>query len=206
MKIKKMADGGPTYPLYGNQRIQNNTAPSIAQKFVPPAPMMPTPGQNPIGNPMLNQGMNQPIPQGMKKGGRVGMKEGGSILKTEMAKLDKASAKAPLGRRNFKETMRDLSIDKRRAAAEKGDNSEAFSLMGDSISKRKDIEGDNYRKELSTGERESLENAKDAKLRAKESAGMKKAKGGTVKMAKGGSASSRADGIAQRGKTKGRLV
>jgi hypothetical protein len=33
-----------------------------------------------------------------------------------------------------------------------------------------------------------------------------KAKGGTVKMAKGGTASSRADGIAQRGKTKGRLV
>jgi len=31
-------------------------------------------------------------------------------------------------------------------------------------------------------------------------------KGGTVKMAKGGSASSRADGIAQRGKTRGRMV
>jgi hypothetical protein len=39
---------------------------------------------------------------------------------------------------------------------------------------------------------------------------MKKAKGGTVKMAKGGSvrssASRRGDGIAQRGKTKGRMV
>ena len=33
-----------------------------------------------------------------------------------------------------------------------------------------------------------------------------KAKGSTVKMAKGGSASSRADGIAQRGKTRGRMV
>ena len=33
-----------------------------------------------------------------------------------------------------------------------------------------------------------------------------KAKGGTVKMAKGGSASSRADGIAQRGKTRGKFV
>ena len=32
-----------------------------------------------------------------------------------------------------------------------------------------------------------------------------KAKGGAVKMAKGGSVSSRADGIAQRGKTKGRM-
>jgi hypothetical protein len=32
-----------------------------------------------------------------------------------------------------------------------------------------------------------------------------KAKGGAVKMAKGGSASARADGIAQRGKTKGRM-
>jgi len=35
-------------------------------------------------------------------------------------------------------------------------------------------------------------------------AGMKK--GGAVKMAKGGSVSARADGIAQRGKTKGRIV
>ena len=128
------------------------------------------------------------------------------IVDVEMARLDKASDKAPLGRRNFKETMRDLSIDKRRAAMDKGDNSEVVSLMADSINKRKDIEGDNYRKELSTGERESLENAKDAKLRAKESAGMKKAKGGTVKMAKGGTASSRGDGIAQRGKTRGRMV
>ena len=34
----------------------------------------------------------------------------------------------------------------------------------------------------------------------------KKAKGGCVKMAKGGSVSSRADGVAQRGKTKGRMV
>lgn len=34
----------------------------------------------------------------------------------------------------------------------------------------------------------------------------KKAKGGCVKMAKGGSVSSRADGIAQRGKTKGKIV
>jgi len=36
--------------------------------------------------------------------------------------------------------------------------------------------------------------------------GVKKRKGGTVKMAKGGSASSRADGIAQRGKTRGRYL
>jgi hypothetical protein len=34
----------------------------------------------------------------------------------------------------------------------------------------------------------------------------KKAKGGCVKMAKGGSVSSRADGVAQRGKTKGKMV
>jgi hypothetical protein len=34
----------------------------------------------------------------------------------------------------------------------------------------------------------------------------KKAKGGAVKMAKGGSVSARADGCAQRGKTKGRIV
>jgi ABC-type enterochelin transport system substrate-binding protein len=33
-----------------------------------------------------------------------------------------------------------------------------------------------------------------------------KAKGGAVKMAKGGSVSARADGCAQRGKTKGRIV
>ena len=33
-----------------------------------------------------------------------------------------------------------------------------------------------------------------------------KKKGGCVKMAKGGSASSRGDGIAQRGKTRGRMV
>jgi hypothetical protein len=38
------------------------------------------------------------------------------------------------------------------------------------------------------------------------SRGLLKAKGGTVKMAKGGTASSRADGIAQRGKTRGRMV
>ena len=35
---------------------------------------------------------------------------------------------------------------------------------------------------------------------------MGKAKGGAVKMAKGGSVSARADGCAQRGKTKGRIV
>ena len=125
------------------------------------------------------------------------------IVDVEMARLDKASDKAPLGRRNFKETMRDLSIDKRRAAMDKGDNSEVVSLMADSINKRKDIEGDNYRKELSTGERESLENARDAKNRAKEATvrpSMKK--GGLVKS----SASRRADGAAQRGKTKGRTV
>lgn len=34
----------------------------------------------------------------------------------------------------------------------------------------------------------------------------KKAKGGKVKMAKGGSVSKRADGCAQRGKTKGKMV
>lgn len=39
---------------------------------------------------------------------------------------------------------------------------------------------------------------------AKKAMGMKK--GGCVKMAKGGSASSRADGCAQRGKTRGKFV
>ena len=125
------------------------------------------------------------------------------IVDVEMARLDKASDKAPLGRRNFKETMRDLSIDKRRAAMDKGDNSEVVSLMADSINKRKDIEGDNYRKELSTGEREALENVGDAKTRAKEATvrpSMKK--GGSVKS----SASSRADGAATRGKTRGKIL
>jgi hypothetical protein len=197
MKTKKMADGGgtgyptpPTYPFYGNQLTPNNTAPNG--------------NIQPASQPM--QPLAAPQPTQMNKGGKVG----NSMLKTEMAKLDKASDTAPLGRRDYKETMRDLAIDKRRAAMDKGDNSEAFSLMGDSISKRKDIEGGKYRRELSTGERESLQNAEDAKIRAKESAGMKKAKGGTVKMAKGGSvrssASRRGDGIAQRGKTKGRIV
>ena len=86
---------------------------------------------------------------------------------------------------------------------DKGDNSEVVSLMADSINKRKDIEGDNYRKELSTGEREALENVGDAKTRAKEATvrpSMKK--GGLVKS----SASRRADGAAQRGKTKGRTL
>ena len=198
MKTKKMADGGdtgypfgapvsPTYPFYGNQPSPNTTAPNA--------------NMQPASQPM--QPMAAPQPTQMKKGG---LADGGSILKSEMAKLDAASAKAPLGRRNYQETMRDLAIDKRRAAMDKGDNSEAFSLMGDSISKRKDMAGDNYRRELSTGERESLQNAEDAKIRAKENAGMKKAKGGTVKMAKGGSASSRGDGIAQRGKTRGKIV
>jgi hypothetical protein len=156
MKIKKMADGGPTYPLYGNQRIQNNTAPSMAQKFVPPAPMMPTPGRNLIGNPMLNQGMNQPIPQGMKKGGRVGMKEGGM---TEQERQDIEDAK----------------------------------------SRAKEDKATSTKKGMGEGKFDPVKKLKDL-------FGTKKAKGGTVKMAKGGSASSRADGIAQRGKTKGRLV
>ena len=126
------------------------------------------------------------------------------IVDVEMAKLDKASDTAPLGRRDYKETMRDLAINKRREAIDKGDNSEAFSLMGDSISKRKDIEGGKYRRELSTGERESLQNAEDAKIRAKENAGGKKA-GGAVKMAKGGFVRA-ADGAAKRGRTKGRTL
>ena len=198
MKTKKMADGGdtgyptpPTYPFYGNQPSPNTTAPNA--------------NMQPASQPMQPMAALQPTQ--MKKGG---LADGGSILKREMAKLDAASAKAPLGRRNYQETMRDLAIDKRRAAMDKGDNSEAFSLMGDSISKRKDMAGGKYRRELSTGERESLQNVEDAKIRAKENAGMKKAKGGTVKMAKGGSvrssASRRGDGIAQRGKTKGRIV
>ena len=61
---------------------------------------------------------------------------------------------------------------------------------------------------------QALQEAADAAMRVKEDMapttrttmgqGMKK--GGCVKMAKGGSASKRADGIAQRGKTRGKMV
>lgn len=61
---------------------------------------------------------------------------------------------------------------------------------------------------------QALQEAADAAMRVKEDMapttrttmgqGMKK--GGCVKMAKGGSASKRADGIAQRGKTRGKIV
>ena len=138
------------------------------------------------------------------------------IVDVEMARLDKASDKAPLGRRNYEETMRDLAIDKRRAAMYKGDNSEAVSLMADSINKRKDIAGGGYRRELSTGERESLQNVEDERIGKLEDKApttkseMGKKAGGAVKMAKGGlvksSASKRADGIAKQGKTKGRMI
>ena len=161
MKTKKMADGGPTYPFYNNQPVQNTTTPSVVQKFVSPTPMMPAPGQNLIGNPMQNQGMNQQNPQGMRKGGRVRMKAGGMTeqerQEIEDAKNRKKEETAP----TTKSTMGDGRIDM------------------DTLKK-----GYNKLKDLIKG----------------------KAKGGTVKMAKGGSASKRADGIAQRGKTKGRLV
>jgi hypothetical protein len=148
MKTKKMADGGPTYPFYNNQPVQNTTTPSVVQKFVSPTPMQ-------------NQGMNQQNPQGMKKGGRVRMKDGGMTeqerQEIEDAKNRKKEETAP----TTKSTMGDDRID-----------------MG-TLKK-----GYNKLKDLIKG----------------------KAKGGTVKMAKGGTASSRADGIAQRGKTRGRMV
>lgn len=62
---------------------------------------------------------------------------------------------------------------------------------------------------LTEAQRQAVQEAKDAAIRKKETAAgapvdtriEKKAKGGSV-----GSASRRADGIAQRGKTKGRFV
>jgi hypothetical protein len=180
MKTKKMADGGPTYPFYNNQPVQNTTAPSVVQKFVSPTPMMPAPGQNLIGNPMQNQGMNQQNPQGMKKGGRVGMKDGGMTEKKPHAAYT-AAKNDPKPDDKAMEEMRKVAeearLQKLLDAGHKG------STGGNSM-----VAPNDFRKLLG------------------ESSPKKRAKGGTVKMAKGGSASSRADGIAQRGKTKGRLV
>ena len=61
---------------------------------------------------------------------------------------------------------------------------------------------------------QALQEAADAAMRVKEdmapttrtTMGQVMKKGGCVKMAKGGSASKRADGIAQRGKTRGKIV
>ena len=72
-------------------------------------------------------------------------------------------------------------------------------------------------KEMASGEgkvpsKQSQQEAADAATRRKEEQApttkttMGKKKGGCVKMAKGGSASARADGIAQRGKTRGKIV
>ena len=72
-------------------------------------------------------------------------------------------------------------------------------------------------KEMKSGEgkvpsKESQQAAADAAQAAKEAKApttattMGKKKGGCVKMAKGGSASARADGCAQRGKTRGKMV
>ena len=72
-------------------------------------------------------------------------------------------------------------------------------------------------KEMASGEgkvpsKESQQAAADAAQAAKEAKApttattMGKKKGGCVKMAKGGSASARADGCAQRGKTRGKIV
>ena len=61
------------------------------------------------------------------------------------------------------------------------------------------------RRELNEDQKRSMAKERDLRDRyGSSSRGMKK--GGAVKMAKGGSASSRADGCAVRGKTKGRMV
>jgi hypothetical protein len=68
--------------------------------------------------------------------------------------------------------------------------------------------------ERSGPSKESMQNALDAAMRRKEemapttatTMGEPMKKGGCVKMAKGGSASKRADGCAQRGKTRGKMV
>ena len=73
---------------------------------------------------------------------------------------------------------------------------------------------DSMKTERTSPSKESMQAAVDAAMARKEAMapttasmmgeGMKK--GGCVKMAKGGSASKRADGIAQRGKTRGRVL
>ena len=81
-----------------------------------------------------------------------------------------------------------------------------------------DKKAEQYRKEAQdpyagkTPSKESQQAAADAAARRKEEQApttkttMGKKKGGCVKMAKGGSASARADGCAQRGKTRGTMV
>ena len=80
-----------------------------------------------------------------------------------------------------------------------------------------DKKAEQYRKEAQdpyagkVPSKESQQAAADAAQAAKEAKAqttkteMGKKKGGCVKMAKGGSASARADGIAQRGKTRGSI-
>ena len=81
-----------------------------------------------------------------------------------------------------------------------------------------DKKAEQYRKEAQNPyadkvpSKESQQAAADAAQPAKEAKAqttkteMGKKKGGCVKMAKGGSASKRADGIAQRGKTRGKVL
>jgi hypothetical protein len=76
----------------------------------------------------------------------------------------------------------------------------------------RDTKTDTVRSERTMPSPQALQEAADAAMRVKEdmapttrtTMGMKK--GGCVKMAKGGSASKRADGCAQRGKTRGKMV
>lgn len=81
-----------------------------------------------------------------------------------------------------------------------------------------DKKAEQYRKEaqdpyaVKTPSKESMQAAADEAARRKEEKAqttkteMGKKKGGCVKMAAGGSASKRADGCAQRGKTRGKMV
>ena len=81
-----------------------------------------------------------------------------------------------------------------------------------------DKKAEQYRKEAQdpyagkVPSKQAQQEAADAAQRRKEEQApttkteMGKKKGGCVKMAKGGSASSRADGCAQRGKTRGKMV
>lgn len=82
----------------------------------------------------------------------------------------------------------------------------AAKMTMDAVKDKADKEHESKKDSMTPGQKQSMEEAKDEEMRKKiKSAPTTKTEMGKS-FAKGGTASSRADGIAQRGKTRGKMI
>ena len=140
----------------------------------------------------------------MKKGGKVKkMRDGGNTSRTneleELGRVDAERGYSPGGKRNLRDekarVVREIKNKKAGGMVDKEGRALAKNKRGMSAAKMKDARG----RALATGGMLARTGGSSAKMKAK---GKAMKKGGMVKS----SASKRADGIAQQGHTRGRIV